>query len=122
MNDRHDNPDDRIATIAKQSFDESVDSLDAATLSRLNRSRQAALAEMRKPSWSWQQWMPASGLAAAVLLAVFAFRGPAEIDFVGEPATDLEILLSEESIEMFEDLEFYSWLATQELEGNGDLG
>ena len=47
---------------------------------------------------------------------------PAEVDFVGEPATDLEILLSEESIEMFEDLEFYSWLATQELEGDGDLG
>ena len=108
MTDRHDNPDERIARTAKQSFDESVDRLDAATLSRLNRGRQAALAEIARPERRWQQWMPASGLA--------------EVDFVGEPATDLEILLSEESIEMFEDLEFYSWLATQELEGAGDLG
>ena len=122
MTDRHDNPDERIARTAKQSFDESVDRLDAVTLSRLNRGRQAALAEIARPVRRWQQWMPASGLAAAVLLAVFAFRGPAEVDIVGEPATDLEILLSEESIEMFEDLEFYSWLATQELEGSGDLG
>ena len=122
MTDRHDNPDERIARTAKQSFDESVDRLDAATLSSLNRGRQAALAEIARSSRRWQQWMPATGLAAAVLLAVFAFRGPAEVDFVGEPATDIEILLSEESIEMFEDLEFYSWLATQELEGSGDLG
>ncbi|HNP62884.1 MAG TPA: hypothetical protein PKH39_03060 [Woeseiaceae bacterium] len=122
MTDKQDNPDERITTAAKQAFDESVDSLDAATLSRLNRGRQTALAELARPNRGWQQWMPASGLAAAVLLAVFAFRGPAEVDFSGEPVTDLEILLSEESIEMFEDLEFYSWLATQELEGNGDLG
>lgn len=122
MNERNDNLDARIATDAKKAFDESVDSLDAATLSRLNRGRQAALAELQKPSRGWQQWMPATGLAAAVLLAVFAFRGPAELDVISAPATDLEILLGEESIEMLEELEFYSWLGTQELEDNGDLG
>ena len=122
MNESNDKIDERIAADAKQAFDQSVDGLDAATLSRLNRARQAALEELAQPNRSWQQWMPATGLAAVVLLAVFAFRGPAEIDVINAPATDLEILLSEENIEMLEELEFYSWLATQELASDSDLG
>ncbi len=122
MNESNDKLDARITADAKQAFDQSVDGLDAATLSRLNRARQAALEELTKPTRHWLQWMPATGLAAAVLLAVFAFRGPAEIDVINTPASDLEILLSEENIEMLEDLEFYSWLVTQELEGDSDLG
>ncbi len=108
---------------AKKAFDESVDGLDAATLSRLNRGRQAALAQPERSGLAGllgSRWMPATGLAAAVLLAVVTLRGPADIDVIAAPASDLEILLSEESIDMLEDLEFYSWLATQDL--SGDVG
>lgn len=114
--------DEQLAEQAKEAFDRSVDGLDAATLSRLNRGRQAALAAATRPERAWLRWMPATGVAAAVLLAVLTLQGPGEVDVISAPATDLEILLSEESIEMFEELEFYSWLATQELQGDGDLG
>jgi len=114
--------DEQLTQEAKEAFDRSVDGLDAATLSRLNRGRQAALAEVDRPGREWLRWMPATGIAAAVLLAVITLQGPGEMDVISAPATDLEILLSEESIEMLEELEFYSWLATQELEGDGDLG
>jgi hypothetical protein len=114
--------DEQLAQQAKEAFDASVDRLDAATLSRLNRSRQAALEAAAKPNPIWTSWMPATGVAAAVLIAVFALRGPGDIDVISAPASDLEILLSEESIEMLEDLEFYSWLDTVELEDDGDLG
>ncbi len=66
--------------------------------------------------------MPATGLAAAVLMAVVMLGGPADTDVINAPASDFEILLSEESIEMLEDLEFYSWLATQDMESDSDLG
>lgn len=122
MNDSNEKLEQRIADRAKRDFDQSVDGLDAATLSRLNRGRQAALDELGAPKRAWVQWMPATGLAAAVLLAVVTFRGAGEIDVMNAPASDFEILISEESIEMLEDLEFYSWLATQDLEGDGDLG
>jgi hypothetical protein len=122
MNERDEKPDQDLATRAKQAFDASVDGLDAATLSRLNRSRQAALAELEGPNRVWLRWMPATGLAAAVLMVVVMMRGPAETDVISTPASDFEMLLSEESIEMLEDLEFYSWLATQELEDDSDLG
>jgi hypothetical protein len=114
--------DEQLAERAKQAFDQSVDGLDGATLSRLNRGRQAALAELRRPQNQWRRWMPASGAVAAVLIAVIALRGPADIDAITAPASDLDILFSEESIEMLEELEFYSWLETQDLEGDGDLG
>ncbi len=114
--------DEQLADQAKNAFDQSVERLDAATLPRLNRGRHAALAEAARPGRSWVRWMPATGAAAAVLLAVFALRGPVDVDVAAAPASDLEILLGEESIEMLEDLEFYSWLDTEELEGDGDLG
>ena len=58
----------------------------------------------------------------AVLLVMLTLEGPGDIDVISAPATDLEILLGGESIEMLEELEFYSWLDTEELEGDGDLG
>jgi hypothetical protein len=115
-------PDETLVQQAQEAFDQSVDGLDAATLSRLNRGRQAALAEAGHPGRQWLRWMPATGLAAAVFLAVVTLQEPGDVDVISAPATDLEILLGEESIEMFEELEFYSWLETQELEGDGDLG
>ena len=114
--------DDQLTKRAKRAFDQSVDELDAATLSRLNRSRHAALAEASRPGLKWMRWVPVTGVAAAVLLLMFTIRGPGELDPIVAPATDLEILLSEENIEMLEDLEFYSWLDTQELDGDGDVG
>lgn len=114
--------DENITRQAKEAFDRSVDGLDAATLSRLNRGRQAALAEASRPREAWLRWIPATGLAAAMVLAVMVLQSPAEIDAMTAPAGDLEILLGEESIEMLEDLEFYSWLDSEELESDGDLG
>jgi len=112
------NTGEQLAEAAKKAFDQSVDGLDAATLSRLNRGRQAALAETRQPVRQWLRWMPATGVAAAVLLALVVQHGPGAVGVIAAPAADLDILLGEESIEMLEDLEFYSWLDTQEFDGD----
>ena len=111
--------DEAFSKQAKADFDETVEQLDAATLSRLNRARHAALAEMQQPTRQWSRWMPATGVAAAVLVAVMVMQNPAGID---EPlpaaVADMEILLGEDSIEMLEDLEFYSWLDVVEQEND----
>ncbi len=105
---------------AKAAFDESVDALDAATLSKLNRGRQRALEELDRPKLRWSAWAPATGAAAAVLVAVIVVQSPVGIDETELPAAvaDMEILLGEDSIEMLEDLEFYSWLDVAELDGD----
>ena len=116
---------ERFATQAKAHFDDSVERLDAATLSRLNKSRHQALAHQgRARSIGWFRWMPATGIAAAAVVTVIIMRGPADVDVIPAPVTasDLEILLEEDGLELFEDLEFYSWLEAADLETNGNVG
>lgn len=112
--------DEQFSSEAKAAFDESVDALDAATLSKLNRGRQRALEELERPGRRWSTWAPATGVAAAVLVAVMIAQSPVSIDATELPAAvaDMEILLGEDSIEMLENLEFYSWLDAAELDGD----
>jgi len=113
MNERDDIAvDDVFATRAKALFDESVDGLDGETRSRLNRGRQKALAEAATGGFRWMPWAPAGGLAAAAVIAVVIFTGNPQFAELAVPevATDMEILLTEDSLEMIEDLEFYSWI------------
>ena len=113
---------DRFEKKLKAAFDESVDALDAATLSKLNRSRHEALAELQRPRQKWSAWAPATGAAAAVLVTVLLLQSPQVVNDLNGPSavTDMEILLGEDSIEMLEDLEFYSWLDT--VDADGDVG
>lgn len=112
--------DDSFGKKAKAAFDNSVDELDAATLSKLNRSRHNALAELEHPKRQWSRWMPATGAAAAVLIAVVLLQSPSAVNDVAGPTTvtDMEILLGEDSIEMLEELEFYSWIDSAEMEAD----
>jgi len=117
---------DPIVDKAKALFDDSVDSLDAATLSRLNQRRHRALAELEhKGSINpWLRWLPATGITATAILAVIVMRGPEGVDVIAERVTavDFEMLLEEESLDMLEELEFYLWLEATDLEANGNVG
>jgi hypothetical protein len=113
---------------AKGLFDDSVEKLDAATLSRLNQGRHKALEELHRPGivrWRGSPWAaPAAGVAAAAVVAVLVVRGPAMIDGVDDPVTasDFEMLLETDSLEMLEDLEFYSLLDAVDAETSGNVG
>ena len=112
--------DDTFDKQVKATFDESVDKLDAATLSRLNRSRHEALAELQRPGRQWSHWMPATGVVAAVLVAVMMLQRPTAVDDfpAASNVTDREIRLGEDSIEMLEDLEFYSWIDAADMDSD----
>lgn len=118
--------DEHIAKQAKELFDDSVDRLDAATLSRLNQGRHQALAELREPRGfaTWGRWLPATGVAAAAIVTVLVMRGPASVDAVEETVTasDFEMLLEEDGIEMFEDLEFFALLDAVDEQASDDVG
>ena len=103
----------------KKLFDESVDQLDAATLSKLNQGRHRALEELTTGPSPLSRWAPAVGVTAAVLVAVLVtLPGQQGIDAMPESMADMEILLGEDSIEMFEDLEFYTFIDMLEQEGD----
>lgn len=113
--------DDTFLREAKARFDESVEGLDAATLSTLNRSRHRALEEAGRHNPAVLRWVPVTGVAVAVLVGVMVMQPePVAVDPLPAGVDDMEILLGEESIEMLENLEFYAWIDA--LEQDDDVG
>lgn len=103
-----------LANTVRQ-LDESARDLDAATLSRLNRARQAALSEVRRKRSAWSMWLPGLVVAMGLTLAVGLLLRPGvtpTVPFV-DPAQDFAMLSEADDLDMYEDLEFYAWLDAQ---------
>ena len=107
---------------AQETFRRSVADLDAATLSRLNRSRQRALEAAQgsnRHGSRWLLWAPAGALAAGVLAAALLLRTtpdtPATVA-VSAPADTqpeaFDLLAAGEDLELATeaDLDFYAWV------------
>jgi len=109
---------------ARALLDESAAGLDAATLSRLNRARQAALAG-RSTRMRGLWWLSAAGLAATavflVALVPWHARAPGASALPAEADGTAAIVdaVTADDIEFFEDLEFYAWLDAQDPEIDG---
>ena len=101
----------------KTVFDETVARTDGATRSRLNQARNRAMAELDAPRPGWAgAWLPAGAATAAglVLLVLMLGRLPdSDTALAPTVATDLEILLETDDLELIEELEFYAWLDEQ---------
>lgn len=134
QDDKQRNEDERFVQTAQELLRDSAEHLDGATLSRLNQARQKALTELsRDNKQNKSRWVPAGAVAATAVLAAILWTGQmtpptgstiedhgvAAEEMPFDVATDVELLLAEESLEMIEDLEFFAWLdaslSTEEL-------
>jgi hypothetical protein len=116
---------------ARELFDASVEGLDAETRSRLNRARQAAVAEVERAQHSpWRTWLPAAAAASVALLAVVLWRMPADgvdpsarLTGTAPAAEVVELLATSDGLAVSsEDPEFYAWLAAQDLPAANGAG
>lgn len=93
---------------------DSAEHLDGHTRSRLTQARHAALAEIERHRSQRVRWLLPAGAAAAAVLAVFLLQGRIAVAPVTtEPVAaveDIELMTAEDSLEMYENLEFYAWL------------
>ena len=101
----------------RRTLDDSVENLDAKTLSQLTEARHRALEELEsKPSLLQRPfWFSLAGLATAtvvVVLAIFLARNPSGSEYYSA-IEDVEILVASENPEFFADMEFYAWLAEE---------
>jgi hypothetical protein len=114
VNDRP--PDENLEQRSRELFEHSVERLDARTRSRLNQARQKALTELNRGS-TRRYWLgaPLGGLAAAALVAVFLMSGrenaTPQLEAATLPLDDFDIVADDDSFDMIQDVEFYSWLA-----------
>jgi len=105
---------------ARQELDSSCEGLDGQTLSRLNRIRHEALERDSHPGRALLA--PFGGLVTAcVLVMLVSVYYPGQNTYTTVPVQesasaveDLDILISPESIDFFENLEFYQWLEENE--------
>ncbi len=108
--------DQAFVAFAKKQLDQSVEPLDSETVSRLRAMRYESLhSQPQGIPWLW----PASGLATActaILALVLWWSGPAENGQLeeGPLVEDLDLLAAADNFDLYEDLEFYSWLAEQD--------
>jgi hypothetical protein len=107
-----------IARLGREALDESVEHIDAHTLSRLNQARQQALAEARRPAF-WFGWLPltAAGCTALALAIALPLTTPVEhpveeltLPFLAEDAG----MAALEDAELLEDLDMMLWLVDVE--------
>ena len=96
-------------------LEQSTQALDAATLSRLNRARQAALAaaapSARRMSLPlrWGMALAASAVLAVLLLP--ALQAPSAV--AADNSEDFAMIAADVEPALLEDLEFYAWLDSQ---------
>lgn len=108
------NDDETFQHAARQALNEADTHLDGATLSRLRQARAVAV-ERAGRARSPLRFVPALAYATLAALAIgvaFTFMPARNID-TGETMTaltDLDLVLSEEGLELDEDLEFFQWL------------
>ena len=100
-------------------FDESVAALNGETRSKLTQARYRALKEMKGQQvvgWN-RRWIPAGVAAVIAVLSLMLWQGQVEPvndgGFDMATVIDLEILLTEVDLDMFQELEFYAWLDEQ---------
>jgi hypothetical protein len=107
---------DPLEQRSRELFEDSVGRLDARTRSRLNQARQQALNELNRGR-TRRYWLaaPLGGLAAVSMIAVVLLMGrdpaaPAQ-ESAALPLDDFDIVADADSLELLQDVEFYSWLA-----------
>ena len=132
MNDIDDSADQIWLGRARTLLDESAQNLDAATLSRLHQARGAALTQHRPRQF--RGWFLSAGLASVcallLLMAVMHPVPPAPGTVERAAATtatstetfshdDMNIVSGDDSLELYQDLEFYAWLDAQDQGNDG---
>ncbi|QPJ64702.1 MAG: DUF3619 family protein [Candidatus Nitrohelix vancouverensis] len=112
----NDSQDSKLLKQIQNALNEGVDTMDADTRSRLSAVRRNAVKQSASP-WRWLRWQPvqATGWATALalLVGVLYWQQP-QTSMTG--IEDLDLLASEDSLDLYEDLEFYAWVADEQVD------
>lgn len=103
---------------AKETLAKSAAELDSETLAGLSRARAHALARPAKKNWLLWGAAPATGLILAALL-IFTWHGQLP-QIEKSIVDDLSLLVTEDPLEFYEEIEFYLWLS-EDIDENSDF-
>ncbi len=96
------------------SLDESIEHLDAHTLSRLNQARHRALAQVEKPRLFNPQWLKAGAFAFLLVTVINGWLFFSTSNIQQMNTDDFEMIVASEDYELIQDLDFVAWMIEQE--------
>jgi hypothetical protein len=113
-----------IHQLVNESLDYSVENLDEELVDRLRSGRKRALLGGSSRTWQWQwqwqwQWLSVGAVAGLLLVLVFSWSGEGTSIITDDMYLADEMLQSEESMDLMQELEFYYWL--EETQESGEL-
>lgn len=93
----------------------SLENLDPTVTRRLQQARHKALSEVKPVRFP--VWQPAIGFAMATLLilAVVVWPVQEKVILPAPALVDFELIAADDSLQLFEELDFYEWLAESDL-------
>lgn len=107
--------DDALQAAMCEALDDSVDAYDAETRHALRTARlRAAEAVPGQGVLQVRRWLLGSMIAAPAALAVVLMVSPVQEPVPLEPVS-VEMLAMADEVEFYGDLEFYEWLAEEQL-------
>ena len=115
MNDKHDTEMNKtLQESVVELLNESIDHLDAHTLSRLNQARHRALALAEKPRLFNPQWLKVATFAVllAAVINGWLFFSTSNIQQMN--TDDFEMIVANEDFELLQDLDFVAWMIEEE--------
>ncbi len=109
--------DSKLNNRIRSTLDASLDKLDPDVRRRLQQARHAALETSAKPRMPF--WQPAGALLLVSVLLLSVFIWPERQNMPAPMAlADLELMTADDSLQLYEDLDFYQWL----LESDSNAG
>ncbi|NVN90176.1 MAG: hypothetical protein HXX11_06190 [Desulfuromonadales bacterium] len=113
MND--DNGNGFLVSCVKDELNAGLEHMDPAIMARLVESRRRALAQPVRaflPGLHFMRLLPITGLATAVVMvAAVSLWYVARPSMTDTRAEEIEMLATQGSLDMYRELDFYTWLA-----------
>jgi hypothetical protein len=115
MSDKNDTNMNRVLQESViESLDQSIEHLDAHTLSRLNQARQRALALTEKPRLFNPRWLKAATVAVLLVTVINGWQFLSTPNIQQMNTEDFEMVVANEDFELLQDLDFVAWMIEEE--------
>lgn len=118
---KQDERDERMIQTVRRELDRSTGDLDGAIAGRLAEIRAKAVAEAGRRHFPFlPRWVTVGGVAtltAAAVAGIIWFSSPSVEPVpvaVQDDPEQIELIAANDHIQLYEDIEFYHWLAAQE--------
>lgn len=112
----HNSKDEKLVSQVSDALDDSVNRIDAETSQRLVAARKQALSSTPR-KFSMPKIFTAAATALSIFIAVIVVNLQFNQSTISEENEAIELAATQDSIELYEELEFYTWLAEEDVTG-----